>query len=73
MKGEISLIKNEEELKKSWHNRANVFWEVDDGVGDRRYIYSEDLTHEQFKEKINYYLKQVEKGQKDAYIKIIYK
>jgi hypothetical protein len=73
MKGEISLIKNEEELKKSWDNRANVFWEVDDGVGDRRYIYSEDLTYEQFKEKINYYLKQVEKGQKDAYIKIIYK
>ena len=73
MKGEISLIKNEEELKKSWDNRANVFWEVDDGVGDRRYIYSEDLTYEQFKEKINYYLKQVEKEQKDAYIKIIYK
>lgn len=73
MKGGNGLIKNEEELKKSWDNRANVFWEVDDGVGDRRYIYSEDLTYEQFKEKINYYLKQVEKGQKDAYIKIIYK
>ena len=73
MKGGNGLIKNEEELKKSWDNRANVFWEVDDGVGDRRNIYSEDLTYTQFKEKINYYLKQVEKGQKDAYIKIIYK
>ena len=71
MKGGNGLIKNEEELKKSWDNRSNVFWEVDDGVGDRRYIYSEDLTYTQFKEKINYYLKQVEKGQKDAYIKII--
>jgi hypothetical protein len=65
MKGGNGLIKNEEELKKSWENRARV--------GDRRYIYSEDLTYDQFKEKINYYLKQVEKGQKDAYIKIIYK
>lgn len=73
MKGGNGLIKNEEELKKSWDDRANVFWEVDDGVGDRRYIYSEDLTYEQFKEKINYYLKQVKNGQKDAYIKIIYK
>jgi hypothetical protein len=73
MKGGNGLVKNEKELKKSWDNRANVFWEVDDGVGDRRYIYSEDLTYEQFKEKINYYLKQVEKRQKDAYIKIMYK
>jgi hypothetical protein len=73
MKGGNGLIKNEKELEKSWDNRENVFWEANDGVGDRRYIYSEDLTYEQFKEKINYYLKQVEKGQKDAYIKIIYK
>ena len=73
MKGGNGLIKNEEELKKSWDNRANVFWEVDDGVGDRRYIYSEDLTYEDFKNKINYYLNQVKNGQKDAYIKIIYK
>ena len=73
MKGGMGLIKNEEELKKSWDNRANVFWEVDDGVGDRRYIYSEDLTYEDFKNKINYYLNQVKNGQKDAYIKIIYK
>lgn len=73
MKGGNGLIKNEDELKQSWNNRANIFWEVDDGVGDRRYMYSEDLTYEQFKEKINYYLKQVENGQKDAYIKIIYR
>ena len=73
MKGGNGLIKNEKELIESWDNKANVFWEVNDGVGDRRYIYSEDLTYEKFKEKINYYLKQVEKGQKDAYIKIIYK
>lgn len=73
MKGGNGLVKNEDELKQSWNNRANIFWEVDDGVGDRIYMYSEDLTYEQFKEKINYYLKQVEKGQKDAYIKIIYR
>ena len=65
------LIKNEKELIESWDNRANVFWEVNDGVGDRRYIYSEELTYEQFKEKINYYLKQVEK-RKDAYIGVMY-
>ena len=73
MKGGDRLIKNKKELKTSWNNRENIFWEVDDGVGDRRYIYSEDLTYAQFEEKIRYYLKQVEKGQKDAYIKIIYK
>ena len=67
------LIKNETELKKSWDNRENVYWEVDDGVGDRRNIFSEKLTYEQYTEKINYYLKQVEKGQKYAYIKIMYK
>lgn len=65
-------IENEDELKQSWNNRANIFWEVNDGVGDRRYINSEDMTYKQFKEKINYYLKQVKKGQKDAYIQIIY-
>lgn len=71
MKGGNGLIKNEKELIESWDNRANVFWEVNDGVGDRRYIYSEELTYEQFKEKINYYLKQVEK-RKDAYIGVMY-
>ena len=73
MKGGNGLITSEDELKKSWDNRANVFWEVDDGLGDRRYIYSEDLTYEDFKNKINYYLNQVKTEQKDAYIKIIYK
>ena len=81
MRGGNGLIKNEEELKKSWDNKKNKniqFWEVDDGVGDRRHIYSEDaatgedLTYEQFKEKINYYLKQVIKGQEGAFIKVIY-
>lgn len=71
-RGNDGYIKNEEELKKSWENRTKVYWQVNDGVGDWRDIYSEDLSYEQFKEKINYYLKQVEKGQKDAYIKEIY-
>ena len=38
MKGGNGLIKNETDLKKSWDNRAKVFWEVDDGQGDRRYM-----------------------------------
>jgi len=49
MKGGNGLIKNEKELIKSWDNRENVFWEVNDGVGDRRNIYSEDLTYEKFR------------------------
>ena len=72
MKGGNGLITNEEQLKKSWENRANVFWDVNDGMSGSTKIYSEDLTYEKFKEKINYYLEQVEKGQKDAYIKEIY-
>ena len=28
MKGGNGLITNEEQLKKSWENRANVFWDV---------------------------------------------
>jgi len=67
------LINNENELKESWKKRETIFWEVNDGVGDRRYIYGNELTYKRFKEKINYYLEQVEKEQKDAYIKIIYK
>ena len=75
MRGGNGLIKNEEELKKSWDNSNIKFWEVDDGVGDRRFIYREHaatdkiMPYEEFKEKINYYLKQVVSGQKEAYIK----
>jgi len=69
MKGGNVLINNENELKESWKKREKIFWEVNDGVGDRRYIYSEGLTYEQFKEKINWYLNKVVTGQKDAYIK----
>ncbi len=67
----MGLLKNERELKKSWDNKIVQFWEADDGVGDRRYIYRENLTYEQFKEKIDYYMKQIKKGQKEAYIKEI--
>jgi hypothetical protein len=48
-------------------------------VGDRRHIYSEDaatgedMTYEQFKEKINYYLERVVGGQKGAIIEVILK
>ena len=69
MKGENVLINNENELKESWKKREKIFWDVNDGVGDRRCIYSEELTYEQFKEKINWYLNKVVNGQKDAYIK----
>jgi len=75
MKGGNDFIKNEEELKKSYDNSNIKFWEVHDGVGDRRFIYSKDaatnkkMPYEEFKQKINYYLKQVVKGQKDAFIK----
>jgi len=31
------------------------------------------MTYDEFKEKIYYYLKQVEKGQKDAFIQIRYR
>lgn len=71
IKGGNGPITNENELKKSWDNGANIFWEVDDGVGGKRFIYSQNLTYEQFKKKINHYLKQVEKKQKGAYIKKI--
>jgi hypothetical protein len=48
---------------------------VSDGVGTMMNIFREDaatnkkMPYEEFKEKINYYLKQVEKGQNEAYIK----
>jgi hypothetical protein len=75
MKGGNGLIKNEKELQKSYDNSNIKFWEVDDGVGDRRFIYREDaatnekMPYEEFKKKINYYLEQVVKGQKEAFIK----
>jgi hypothetical protein len=65
------LINNEKELKKSYDDTTIQFWEVDDGRGDRRHIFREDLTYEQFKEKINYYLKQIIKKQEGAFIKVI--
>lgn len=83
MKGGNGLIKNEEELKKSWDNEKVQYWEVHDGVGSSTKIYREDVNGvimpygtkddkvimSTFRGKINYYLKQVENGQKDAYIK----
>lgn len=78
MKGGNGLIKNETELKTSWDNERVKSWLVNDGVGQMTSIFREDaatneiMPYENFKEKINYYLEQVKKGQKDAYIKEIY-
>jgi len=44
MKGGNDSIKSEDELKKSWNSKADIFYEVNDGVGDRRYIYREDAV-----------------------------
>lgn len=71
IKGGSKAITNDKELKQIWNNGPNVFWEVNDGVSDTKYIYTQKLTYEKFKKKINNYLKQVEKGQKGAYIKKI--
>jgi hypothetical protein len=44
-------------------------------VGDRTFIYREDaatngkMPYEEFKKKINYYLEQIVKGQKEVFIK----
>ena len=78
MKGGNNLIKNEEDLRKSWNNKSVQSWLVNDGVGHMTSIFREDaatneiMPYEKFKEKINYYLKQVKNGQKDAYIREIY-
>ena len=73
MKGGGS-IKNEIELKNSWDNKAVKSWTVNDGVGQMTNIFRENaatgkiMPYEEFKGKINYYLNQVTKGQKGAYI-----
>ena len=74
----MALIINEKDLKKSWKNKTVISWVVNDGAGDMTNIFREDavtnkiMPYEEFKEKINYYLKQVVKGQKEAFIKEIY-
>lgn len=73
----MALIHNEKELKTSWEDKSIKFWVANDGVGDMTNIFREDavtnkiMPYEKFKEKINYYLKQVVKGQKKAFIKEI--
>lgn len=82
MKGGNRLITSEDELKKSYNDTSIKFWEVDDGVGDKRHIYKideegeimpygedkDEVTTPSFKGKINYYLKQVVNNVKGAYI-----
>jgi hypothetical protein len=69
------LIKNETELKNSWDNKAVISWTVNDGVGQMTNIFRENaatgniMPYEEFKTKIDHYLKQVIKEQKGAYIK----
>lgn len=78
MKGGNGLIKNEQELKKSYYNNSVKSWLVNDGVGHMTSIFRENaatndiMPYEDFKDKINYYLKQVEKGLEYAQIKEIY-
>jgi hypothetical protein len=75
MKGGNVSITSEEELKKSWENTNVKSWVVNDGAGTMMKIFREDaatskkMPYEKFKEKINYYLEQVVKGQNEAYIK----
>ena len=77
MKGGDSNITSEKELRESWDNPKIEFWEVNDGVGDKRFIYKKDavtnkkMEYEDFKKLIDYYLKQVINGQPDAFIKEI--
>ena len=74
----MSLINNAEELRTSWEDKRVNFWVANDGVGDMTNIFREHavtnkiMPYEEFKEKINYYLKQVVKGQKEAFIKEVY-
>lgn len=73
----MALIHNEKELKRSWEDKSIKFWVANDGVGEMTNIFREDavtnkiMPYETFEQKINYYLKQVVKGQKEAFIKEI--
>lgn len=83
MKGGNGLIKNEEELKKSWENKSVQSWTVNDGEGFATQIYREDAATDEkmpygteednvnmstFRGKINYYLKKVIDGKVGAKI-----
>ena len=69
MKGGFKFITSQEELKKSWDDREDIFWEVNDGRGVTKYIYSEDLTsYEDFENKMKNYLNSVKNRNKGAYI-----
>ena len=86
MKGGNRLIKNEEELKKSWENKSVKSWVVNDGVGQMTNIFRTDAEDKimpygtkddkaetsTFRGKINYYLNQVIHGQEGAEIKEVY-
>ena len=82
MKGGNGLIKNEEELKKSWDDETVKSWVVNDGVGTMTSIFRTDaegkkmdygtkddkVNQSTFRGKINYYLTQVMEGQEGAKI-----
>ena len=44
MKGGNGLIKNEEDLQKSWENKSVKSWVVNDGVGQMTNIFREDAV-----------------------------
>ena len=71
------LIENEQELKESWGVKSVKFWEVNDGKGTATNIFRNDIdnvemSYDDFKKMIDYYLKSVTSGNKYAYIREIY-
>jgi len=73
MKGGNGLIKNEEELKKSWDNKLISSWEADDGMGTRERLFREGYTYDELKKRLNYFFKKMkEHADKKGYIKEIY-
>lgn len=73
MKGGNDLIKNEAELKNSWDKKEKETdrfliqsWLANDGKGTMERYFREGMTYEDLKDKLNYYLKNMNK---EGYIK----
>ena len=67
------LIKNEEELKKSWDKTETPTgrfliksWLANDGMGTKQEYHREGMTYEELKQQLNYYFKNMNK---EGYIK----
>jgi hypothetical protein len=59
--GENGLITNEKELKKSFDNKKIGIWEADDGQGNRKRFFREDITYDELKKSLEYYFEQMDK------------